>query len=98
MSERAAIGAAVGGAVLIGALTALQARINGSLGAELGDGIVAAAVSFSSGLVILVVLSALLPEGRRGFARLLVGIRSRAIPRGCCSAAWRAPSPWRARD
>lgn len=80
MSERGAVGVAVGGAVLIGALTALQARINGTLGAELGDGIVAAAVSFGSGLIILVVLSALLPEGRRAFGRLVGGIRSRSLP------------------
>lgn len=80
MSERGTIGVAVGGAVLIGALTALQARINGTLGAEIGDGIVAAAISFSSGLGILVVLSALLPEGRRGFIRLVDGIRSRTLP------------------
>lgn len=80
MSERGTIGVAVGGAVLIGALTALQARINGTLGAEIGDGIVAAAISFSSGLGILVVLSALLPEGRRGFGRLVDGIRWRTLP------------------
>ncbi|WP_295851312.1 DMT family transporter [uncultured Microbacterium sp.] len=80
MSERGTIGVAVGGAVLIGALTALQARINGTLGAEIGDGFVAAAVSFSSGLVILVVLSALIPGGRRGFGRLVAGIRTRSIP------------------
>lgn len=80
MSERGTIGVAVGGAVLIGALTALQARINGSLGAELGDGIVAAAVSFGSGLLILVALSLLLPEGRRGFGRLVDAIRSRTVP------------------
>lgn len=80
MSERGTIGVAVGGAVLIGALTALQARINGTLGAEIGDGIVAAAISFSSGLGILVVLSVLVPEGRRGFARLVDGIRSRTLP------------------
>ncbi|WZH35664.1 MAG: DMT family transporter [Microbacterium enclense] len=80
MSERGAIGVAVGGAVLIGALTALQARINGTLGAELGDGIVAAAISFSSGLLILIALSALLPEGRRGFGRLVHGVRSRSLP------------------
>lgn len=80
MSERGTIGVAVGGAVLIGALTALQARINGTLGAEIGDGIVAASISFSSGLGILVVLSALLPEGRRGFGRLVDGIRSRTLP------------------
>lgn len=80
MAERGTVGVAVGGAVLIGALTALQARINGTLGAEIGDGFVAAAVSFSSGLVILVVLSALIPGGRRGFGRLVAGIRTRTIP------------------
>lgn len=80
MSERGSVGVAVAGAVLIGALTALQARINGTLGAEIGDGIVAAAISFSSGLLILVALSALVPEGRRGFGRLVSGIRSRSIP------------------
>lgn len=80
MAERGSVGIAVGGAVLIGALTALQARINGTLGAELGDGIAAAAVSFSSGLVILIVLSAAIPEGRGGFGRLVAGIRSRSIP------------------
>lgn len=80
MSERGSIGIAVAGAVLIGALTALQARINGSLGAEVGDGIVAAAISFSSGLVILIALSLVVPEGRRGFGRLVAGIRSRSVP------------------
>jgi len=80
VAERGTTGVAVGGAVLIGALTALQARINGTLGAEIGDGFVAAAVSFSSGLVILVVLSALIPGGRRGFGRLVAGIRTRSIP------------------
>ncbi|MDU0328178.1 DMT family transporter [Microbacterium sp. KSW2-21] len=80
VSERGSVGIAVAGAVLIGALTALQARINGSLGAEVGDGIVAAAISFSSGLVILIALSLIVPEGRRGFGRLVAGIRSRSVP------------------
>ncbi|WP_353665092.1 DMT family transporter [Microbacterium sp. che218] len=80
VSERGSVGIAVAGAVLIGALTALQARINGSLGAEVGDGIVAAAISFSSGLVILIALSLVVPEGRRGFGRLVAGIRSRSVP------------------
>ncbi|MFJ4038325.1 DMT family transporter [Microbacterium sp. NPDC090007] len=80
MAERGTVGVAVAGAVLIGALTALQARINGTLGAEIGDGIVAAAISFSSGLAILIVLSAVLPQGRRGFGRLVSGIRSRTLP------------------
>ncbi|MET0862429.1 MAG: DMT family transporter [Microbacterium sp.] len=71
---------AVGGAVLIGVLTATQSRVNGQLGVRLEDGLVAAAVSFGSGFVILIVLSAALPAGRRGFARLVEGVRSHSIP------------------
>ncbi len=47
----------------MGVLTALQARINGQLGVRLDDGFVAAAISFGSGLAILLVLSAVLPAG-----------------------------------
>jgi transporter family-2 protein len=66
---------AVSGAVLVGVLTATQARINGSLGLALGDGLVAALVSFGSGLVVLVVLAVVLPDGRAGLARLWRGVR-----------------------
>lgn len=68
------------GAALIGAMTAIQARINGQLGLRLDDGFVAAAISFGTGLVILIVLSAALPSGRAGFARLLTGMRGGSIP------------------
>ena len=71
---------ALGGAVLVGVLTAVQARINGQLGLRLDDGLVAAAVSFTSGLLILIALSLVLPAGRRGFATLMAGIRSGGIP------------------
>ncbi|GAA1939282.1 DMT family transporter [Microbacterium aoyamense] len=71
---------ALSGAVLVGVLTALQARVNGSLGTALDDGFVAAAISFGSGLVILVALSVLLPVGRRGVRTLVVGVRERTIP------------------
>lgn len=70
---------ALGGAVLVGVLTATQARINGSLGPAIGDGFTAAVISFGSGLLILVVLCALLPEGRAGLARLVRGA-GRGIP------------------
>ncbi len=80
--ERARVPAwlVLGGAASVGVLTAVQARINGQLGARLGDGLVAAAISFGSGLVILIVLSAALPVGRRGFATLVDGMRARTIP------------------
>ena len=71
---------ALGGAALVGVLTAVQARINGQLGAGLDDGLLAAVISFGSGLILLIVLSAALPEGRRGTAALLAGMRGRTIP------------------
>ncbi|MEV4689129.1 DMT family transporter [Microbacterium sp. LWH3-1.2] len=70
----------LGGAALIGVLTAVQARINGELGVRIGDGFAAAVISFGSGLVVLVVLSAALPQGRRGFGALVSGLRTRSIP------------------
>lgn len=71
---------AVGGAVLVGVLTAVQARINGQLGVRIGDGLVAAVISFGSGLIILIVVSAVLPAGRRGVATLAHGMKDRTIP------------------
>ncbi|MBN9178849.1 MAG: DMT family transporter [Microbacterium sp.] len=71
---------AIAGAVAVGVLTALQARVNGQLGRQLDDGFVAAVVSFGSGLVVLVMLSAALPSGRRGARALAAGIRRRTIP------------------
>ncbi|MFT4219824.1 MAG: DMT family transporter [Microbacterium sp.] len=64
----------------IGCLLAVQSRINGQLGIRLDDGLVAALVSFGSGLAILLVLSAALPAGRRGVGRLVRGVRGRTIP------------------
>lgn len=71
---------ALSGAVLIGMMTAAQARINGELGLRLSDGLVAAAISFGSGLAILVALSLALPGGRRGVRALRAGMRERTIP------------------
>jgi len=79
-SPRPPLWLALGGAVGIGALTAVQARINGQLGLRLGDGIVAALLSFSGGLAVLIVLSAVTPVGRRGFRTLIGGLRRRHIP------------------
>ena len=71
---------ALSGAVAVGVLTALQARVNGQLGHRLGDGFVASVISFGSGLVIVIALSAAIPAGRRGFRALTRGVRGRTIP------------------
>lgn len=71
---------AVIGAMSIGALTATQARINGQLGARIDDGMLAAFLSFSSGLVVLILISCILPSGRAGWARLRQGRRTQQIP------------------
>ncbi|NUP59524.1 MAG: DMT family transporter [Pseudarthrobacter sp.] len=59
----------------------VQGRINGALGARLGDGIAAAVVSFSTGLLVMILISLLLPRGRAGLARIIPAVRERAFPR-----------------
>ncbi|WP_455905289.1 DMT family transporter [Microbacterium sp.] len=71
---------ALGGAVAIGVMTAIQARINGVLGVEVDNGIVAGLISFSVGLAALAVVIVCIPSARRGVGRLLGGIRDRTIP------------------
>lgn len=71
---------ALGGAVAIGVMTAVQARINGVLGVKVDNGIVAGLLSFSVGLAALVVVIVCIPSARRGVGRLRDGIRQRTIP------------------
>lgn len=60
----------------VGALTAVQARINGQLAVELGNGLQAAVWSFGSGLVVLAVLAVVVPSIRAGVARIPRAVRS----------------------
>lgn len=71
---------AVGIAVISGALTALQTRVNSQLSLELGDGILASVISFGSGLVILTIVVLVAPRGRDGLARLTTSVRERRTP------------------
>jgi len=71
---------AVVAAFATGVLVALQTRINGDLGHRLGDGFVAAAISFGSGFVVLAVACLFWPRGRRGVVRVLQAIRTGRIP------------------
>lgn len=68
-------------AVGAGLAIPVQGRINGALGARLDDGIAAAVVSFSTGLVVMILISLLLPRGRAGLVRIVPAVRSRAFPR-----------------
>lgn len=59
---------------------ATQSRINGELGRELGDGYLAAFISFGSGFVIVAIIAALHPGTRRGVGTVIRSIRTRRIP------------------
>lgn len=82
MTEKRVLAApvALGGAVAIGAMTAIQARINGVLGVRVDDGIVAGLISFTVGLIVLIAVIPFIPSARAGVARLWSGVRERRIP------------------
>ncbi|MBG6239165.1 transporter family-2 protein [Mycetocola sp. CAN_C7] len=67
-------------AAICGALAAVQTRLNGTLGATLGDGFVAAAISFGSGLLILTVGLAVVRRGRVGLALVGRALAAREMP------------------
>ncbi|MDD1478239.1 DMT family transporter [Arthrobacter sp. H16F315] len=67
-------------AVAAGLMMPVQGRINGALGTALADGIGAAVVSFSTGLVVMIVISLVLPRGRAGLAQILPAVRERRFP------------------
>ena len=73
------MGLAVGSAVVFGTMNALQSRVNGELGHRLGDGFMAAVISFVSGLVILSVALLVWPAGRRGLARVRGALTLRSL-------------------
>ncbi|MRG61023.1 EamA-like transporter family protein [Agromyces sp. CFH 90414] len=70
---------AVAIAIVCGAGTAVQSRINGELATALADPYAAAAISFGSGLVVLLAALACWRPGRAGFARLRGELRERRI-------------------
>lgn len=71
---------AVAATVFCGALVATQSRINGELGRELGDGYLAAFISFGSGFVIMAVVALVHPSTRRGVASIVRAVRVREMP------------------
>lgn len=63
-----------------GMMVSTQSRVNGGLSQQLQNGYLAAAVSFGSGLVILIVLVACVPRGRRGLVKLRREVAAGAYP------------------
>ncbi|WP_028476004.1 DMT family transporter [Nocardia sp. CNY236] len=89
MTARARLGLVAG--LGIGACTAVQARINGALGARLHDGIAAATISFGIGVVVLAVVfsfSAPLRDGVRTLRRAVSdgALRPWQLLGGVCGA------------
>ncbi|NWL12859.1 hypothetical protein DM793_16470 [Paenarthrobacter nitroguajacolicus] len=68
-------------AVATGLVIPLQGRINGALGAKLDDGIAAAVVSFTTGLLLISAISLAAPKGRAGLQRIIPAVRNRSFPR-----------------
>jgi transporter family-2 protein len=75
-----AVTIAVAVAVAMGMLVAIQSRINGALGAELGDGFLAALISFVAGLLVLSVAMLVWRPGRAGLGAALRAVRDSRIP------------------
>ncbi|GAB3954675.1 DMT family transporter [Kribbella albertanoniae] len=75
VSARRQQAAGLAAAFGIGALFAVQSRLNGGLGELLGDGILAALISFGSGSVILAIAAALVPGIRRALGNVWRAIR-----------------------
>lgn len=63
-----------------GFLIALQTRINGELGQRLGDGFLAAFLSFGSGFVLLALGMLVWRPGRVGAGRVVTALRASTIP------------------
>ncbi len=72
-----AAGAAL--AALGGVGLAVQGRINGQLGHQLNDGVLAALISFSVGSVLLLAALPILPAARAGVGRLVESVRTMAL-------------------
>ncbi|WP_230207769.1 DMT family transporter [Microlunatus sp. Gsoil 973] len=66
-------------AFVAGGLVAVQARVNGALGTTLGNGIVAALISFSTGLVLLGVVALCNASVRRRFSGLRAALSDRRL-------------------
>ncbi len=68
------------GSGVAGILVASQSRLNGGLGATIDNGILAAAISFGAGLLVMILAVALSSNARAGLGRVRAGVRERGFP------------------
>jgi len=73
------VGIPMAACILVGALTAIQSRMNGELSLKMHNGVEAAVYSFGSGLIVLIIIVLLSSKVRRGLTAVPVAIRSGAI-------------------
>lgn len=66
-------------ALLVGGFMAVQPRVNGQLGVELDDGVLAAFVSFASGTVVCALAMLAWRRGRRGLGLLSAAMRDKRM-------------------
>lgn len=78
--SRLAVGIALVVTILCGGLVATQSRINSELSHDIGNGYLAALISFGSGLVILAIIGVAHRGTRRGIATVFSAIRSGTTP------------------
>jgi bacterial/archaeal transporter family-2 protein len=71
---------ALGATVISGTLVALQSRINGEFGLALGNGALAALISFATGLVVMAVAVSVSPRARAGLGILVASLREGRLP------------------
>lgn len=67
-------------ALVAGSLVALQSRLNGGLGLALEDGVGAALYSFTSGWILIAIVTLLSPIGRAGIKRVVGLLKSGQMP------------------
>ncbi|SDG00413.1 transporter family-2 protein [Sinosporangium album] len=68
------------GAVAAGMVVPVQARLNSELSHRLDDGIAAAALNFTGGLILTTVLVVCFPRRRRALQTLATAVRQRRLP------------------
>ena len=80
MNEAALKPLAIAVSVIAGAFMAVQARVNGGLGVELQNGMLAALISFGSGLLIVTAILLFSPKAQSNLSTLRAAVTSGRLP------------------